>query len=823
MYLRFGLRNALIALVSAVLLLLASHELALRATAADEGHNHHAHHIQFDVRSAKSGNWSDPSTWRPARLPKAGDRVLVSRGHRVSYDVKSPVVLRMVQVVGALSFARDRDTEMNVGVLKVQNSDSCSESGFACDFAEVNTAGEPTKARGGVLPTLEVGTLDQPIPAEFSAKIRLHYLEGMNKDDAPALVCCSARMDLHGAPMSRTWVKLGETVEPEATSITLSEPVTGWRVGDEVIVTGSKMTSHRGTYRNNPDSMGTESRRITKIEGQTLHFDRPFKLEHYGTGEFRSEAANISRNVVVESADPAGVRGHTMFHAYSQGGISYARFAHLGKEGTLGRYAIHFHLLGDSMRGSQVLGVSIVDSHNRWVTIHGTEYLVVRDCVGYQSIGHGYFMEDGTEVYNLLDRNLGIQSFSGKRLPKQVLPFDANEGAAFWWANGRNTLTNNVACENDQYGYRYDMQHSKYFSSTLPITMPDGNTKQVDVRTIGIWRFDNNESHSEGLAGMVVAANGNSQPDTPIRDQKMLDTINKIDWTGPDAQHPHVIRNLKIWEAHYAFRPQSPSMLMENIRIHRVAYGIYRPTLDNQEFRNLHLSNAGGEPFNRGMDDASAQAGQFSVDGLTIEDWRGGNQGHPVVHMSDNNLSGKASSHFRNVNWTPADGLRRAIFNRGGSVRVDPFLAQGVPYFVHDYYGSGRHAKIVSTKSLDLLRDGNTYRQEPPLTGDETVVAEVKDVKWPKLLSPVDELPPATIVTSIRRAGSTVIVTGVSHDNGDIVTVTVNGKPATIKSNKAGVADWTAETIPSADSSITAFATDAVGNVEQMAHHVRLE
>ena len=87
------------------------------------------------------------------------------------------------------------------------------------------------------------------------------------------------------------------------------------------------------------------------------------------------------------------------------------------------------------MRGSSVIGASIWDSDNRWLTIHGTNYLVVRDCVGYQSVGHGFFLEDGTEVYNVLDRNLAVQAFRGKPLPKQVLPFDQNEGAGFWWAN----------------------------------------------------------------------------------------------------------------------------------------------------------------------------------------------------------------------------------------------------------------------------------------------------------------------------------------------------------------------------------------------------
>ena len=64
-----------------------------------------------------------------------------------------------------------------------------------------------------------------------------------------------------------------------------------------------------------------------------------------------------------------------------------------------------------------MIGVTIVDSHNRWVTIHGTNYLIVRDCVGFQSVGHGFFLEDATEVYNLLDRNLAVQAYSGKRLP----------------------------------------------------------------------------------------------------------------------------------------------------------------------------------------------------------------------------------------------------------------------------------------------------------------------------------------------------------------------------------------------------------------------
>src|SRR5205814_10591271 len=133
----------------------------------------------------------------------------------------------------------------------------------------------------------------------------------------------------------------------------------------------------------------------------------------------------------------AGLRGHTRSHRGSQGAISYAEFRHLGKKDVLGRYSLHFHLGADTMRGSYVIGASIWDSHNRWLTIHGTDYLVVRDNVGYQSVGHGFFMEDGTEVYNVLDRNLAVGARHAKRLPKQMLGFDANNGAGLWWANCR--------------------------------------------------------------------------------------------------------------------------------------------------------------------------------------------------------------------------------------------------------------------------------------------------------------------------------------------------------------------------------------------------
>ena len=58
----------------------------------------------------------------------------------------------------------------------------------------------------------------------------------------------------------------------------------------------------------------------------------------------------------------------------------------------------------------------------------------------------------------MLDRNLAVGAETAKRMKDQALPFDPNDGAGFWWANGKNSLTRNVAVGNGEYGYRFDIR-----------------------------------------------------------------------------------------------------------------------------------------------------------------------------------------------------------------------------------------------------------------------------------------------------------------------------------------------------------------------------
>jgi hypothetical protein len=312
-------------------------------------------------------------------------------------------------------------------------------------------------------------------------------------------------------------------------------------------------------------------------------------------------------------------------------------------------------------------------------------------------------------------------------------------------------------------------------------------------------RFDDNEVHSTtGLYGVNLG-----------------EGVNRV---GPDTKHPFIVRNLLIWDTHYGFRPQVPSLLVERLRLHRTHYGVYHPNYDNHVYRDVTISGSNTEPFNRGHDDLSVQYGKLTVDGLTFLG-HGYSSQMPLIQISDDNASGAAESHFRNVKVLQRrDNNRRALANRGGGPRPEPKTSTGVPLYFHDWYGPGVAAKVVSTRAKDFGADGLEYAADAPLTGDESRAAKVKDVAFPKLLDPVDDLPPVTVITSVLARDGKLLIRGTTSDNGTVKRVLVNGKEA--KATAPNWAEWEIE-LAGGKGTISAHAEDAVGNVEKRPHDVR--
>src|SRR5438874_8699102 len=140
------------------------------------------------VRSAGNGAWSSASTWEGGKVPASGCRVQIRAGHSVTYDVRSDRPIRSIHVAGTLTFASDKDTRLDVGLIKVQPGEDASETGFEC-------SAHPFAQAGGSRPALLVGTQDCPIDSAHTATIRLLYFDGTDKESFPAIVCCGGRME----------------------------------------------------------------------------------------------------------------------------------------------------------------------------------------------------------------------------------------------------------------------------------------------------------------------------------------------------------------------------------------------------------------------------------------------------------------------------------------------------------------------------------------------------------------------------------------------------------------------------------------------------
>lgn len=759
--------------------------------------------VVFNARTAQSGKWSDAQTWEGGRPPRTGDFVQIRTRHVITYDANSSDALRMIHVAGTITFSREKSTLLVVGLLKIEPGEVATEDGFGCDVVSTHHSHESLAQ-----PTLEIGTLASPIPADITANIRLKHFPGTNTETLPAIISCGGRWDVHGAPLERTWSKLAVPASAGNLTVTLAEPVPGWQVGNRVIITtGESGGPEKGgsfsktAPRSKP--VGTEECELTAIDGTILTLSRPLDKAHRSQLGMRCEVANLSRNVVIESADPTGVRGHTMYHHGSSGGISYAEFRHLGKEGVLGKYAIHFHLVRDTMRGSGVTGASIWDSHNRWITIHGTDHLLIRDCVGYQSRGHGYFLEDATEQWNVLDHNLAVQAFGTGSLPNQVLPFDSNDGAGFWWANGRNTFTRNTACENDRYGYHYQITKTAAFNPVMRVRESNGDVIERDVRTVPFLRFEDNESHGEGLFSFRF---GDETPGS----------------VHGDREHPFVVRNLLSWEAHYAIRPNMRFFMLDGLRVTNAAYGIYHPDYDMHVYHDIEFDNITAEPINGGHDELSLPYGDFVFDRMVFKNCHLGRD--PLVQLTGNGPKPGIAAHFRGLRITNSESSQSGVVDFGGGPRTNR-VDNPISYYFHDIVGSAtsgaRPVTHVLSAKTPAATDDDAYQNIAGWTGQEARAAAVNAISFPELVAPIDDLPPATLITSIIPKGAQQLVRGVSHDNGEIHSVTVNGHAAIITAQHAGVADWSITLETPSDGRYIAQSTDQTGNAELSPHDLR--
>ncbi len=348
---------------------------------------------------------------------------------------------------------------------------------------------------------------------------------------------CEGLTDNDPLRSSPGWTRLGADANPNDQSITLDRTFKGAAVNDEIIVTttdylpghsellkiqsGQDTTSIQLQPLTEPCADKTNSMNTPCFfhKGERFPLDRlndardsrgnprltiDRDLVNDGA-EIRAAVAHITRSIrIISAGDSAGApfgfdaKGGTENPEYSFGGQLIARqgfrqfqvqgveLVEMGQGGRMGHYAVHFHKARETPRDTYLRDSTINVSMSRWVVIHDTEGVELSRNIGYKSIGHGFYLEDGTETNNDFHSNLGIfarAAVENDQNPRKIpgiladnegirpgFPFrsDSQYPSVFWITNGWNDFIGNMAAGAGACGAGF----------WLP---PTGNSDMMDV------------------------------------------------------------------------------------------------------------------------------------------------------------------------------------------------------------------------------------------------------------------------------------------------------------------------------------------------------
>eukprot|EP00761_Pharyngomonas_kirbyi_P005193 gb/GECH01005198.1/.p1 GENE.gb/GECH01005198.1/~~gb/GECH01005198.1/.p1 ORF type:complete len:349 (+),score=91.13 gb/GECH01005198.1/:1-1047(+) len=180
-------------------------------------------------------------------------------------------------------------------------------------------------------------------------------------------IAAEASLDLHGNIASNRvmWTRLASTANRDETTITVQDSV-DWKKGDKIVITSTDygpIQDYRSDACNSQDSISwscgiefldqNEERTITSIssDGQTLTLNQPLNWMHWGENNQRAEIGLLSRNIKLQgdnSSNESKFGGHLMIRQAHHCRISGVEFPRFGQKGIVGRYPVHFHLIGET-------------------------------------------------------------------------------------------------------------------------------------------------------------------------------------------------------------------------------------------------------------------------------------------------------------------------------------------------------------------------------------------------------------------------------------------------------------------------------------------
>jgi hypothetical protein len=309
--------------------------------------------------------WSDPATWG-GEVPGVGNVAVVERP--VLLDVDAEVDGVRIAPRGELRFdpaaSRTLRSRGNVdveGTLRMRPSDA------------------PTTHR------LVFTRVDE------SAFVGGHTHSALATDRG-LWVLGTGVLDLAGTAKT-AWTHAAGPLEAGATTLRVDD-ATGWKVGDEIVVTPTEPATV-------DDHVEHHDRRvIAAVDGNRVTLDQALAHPHPEVTvrdgvTYRAEVLNLSRNVTVEGTESG--RAHILVLASGAQHLAYVGLRHMGPQhdeaGVLGRYPLHFHMVGDGSRGSVVEGAVAYDGGNHAFVAHMSNGVTFRDCVAHDMAEDPYWWD----------------------------------------------------------------------------------------------------------------------------------------------------------------------------------------------------------------------------------------------------------------------------------------------------------------------------------------------------------------------------------------------------------------------------------------------
>ncbi|XP_059808562.1 cell migration-inducing and hyaluronan-binding protein [Hypanus sabinus] len=433
---------------------------------------------------------------------------------------------------------------------------------------------------------MQVATVDG-IPASLTAQVfHKHDLDYgfvcLNKDQVNG-ICHNYKVRfLCGKPV---WPKVTVTIDKHVNSsiLELADDARTWKAGDVIFVASTDYSMHQTEEFQLLHCPECKANQV-KLEGKAKYLHIGEEVDGI---DMRAEVGLLSRNIVIMGeVEPLcydnnsckffefdTVGGHIkMGVGFKAVHIEGVELKHMGQQ-SMGHYPIHFHMTGDvDEKGgytppTYVKGVSIHDSFSRCVTIHGSNGLLVKDVIGYKTLGHCFFTEDGPEERNTFDHCLGLLVKAGTLLPSDrnnkmcrmitdgVYPGyiprprqDCNAVSTFWMANPNNNLVNCSAAGSEETGFWFIFHH-------VPTGPSEGMYSPGYSEHMPLGKFINNRAHSNHRAGMIID-NGVKTTEANAKDKRPFLSLIGARYSPHEGADPYKPRKPAIIKNYIAYKNQ---------------------------------------------------------------------------------------------------------------------------------------------------------------------------------------------------------------------------------------------------------------------------